>query len=197
MKPAPTFQNNRDRLVYLLAEYKLLIGGMLVGAAVLFAYYQPQLPTLPTWIPAIAVGWLVLAIPCYLVGAKIARWLRRRNWVEVHHVNAVEDTTEKYYRDVYDHVVQLVELNETYRDLVTGARDIYLNSLSMSTNEVMKTLTVVATIVLPLTFVAGVYGMNFETMPELSWPHAYYTVMLGMAGIAGVMVLYFRREGWL
>jgi len=97
MKPAPTFQNNRDRLVYLLAEYKLLIGGMLVGAAVLFAYYQPQLPTLPTWIPAVAVGWLVLAIPCYLVGAKIARWLRRRNWVEVHHVNAVEDTTEKYY----------------------------------------------------------------------------------------------------
>ncbi len=70
---------------------------MLVGAAVLFAYYQPLLPTLPTWIPAIAVGWLVLAIRCDLVGAKIARWLRRRNWVEVHHVNAVEDTTEKYY----------------------------------------------------------------------------------------------------
>ncbi|WP_440990231.1 magnesium/cobalt transporter CorA [Haloarchaeobius baliensis] len=109
----------------------------------------------------------------------------------------VDEATEKYYRDVYDHVVQLVELNETYRDLVTGARDIYLNSLSMSTNEVMKTLTVVATIVLPLTFVVGVYGMNFERMPELAWPYAYHAVMLGMGGIAGVMVLYFRREGWL
>jgi len=83
----------------------------------------------------------------------------------------VSEEAEKYYRDVYDHLVQLVDLVETYRDLTSGARDIYLNSLSMSTNEVMKKLTVVATIVLPLTFIAGVYGMNF----------------------AG----YFRQEGWL
>ncbi|MBX0325582.1 hypothetical protein EGH21_21390 [Halomicroarcula sp. F13] len=95
--PAPTFQNNRDRLTYLLAEYKFLVGGMFVGAIGLVAYYQPQAPTLPTWIPAVLVGWLVFAIPCYLVGAKIARWLRQRNWVEVHHVNAVDDTVEKYY----------------------------------------------------------------------------------------------------
>jgi magnesium transporter len=113
----------------------------------------------------------------------------------------VHPDTEKYYRDVYDHVVQLVDLVETYRDLASGARDIYLNALSMSTNEVMKRLTVVATIVLPLTFVVGVYGMNFAggpfNMPELGWTYGYPAVMLGMALVAATLVAYFRREEWL
>lgn len=116
-------------------------------------------------------------------------------------VDLVSDTHEKYFRDVHDHVVQVVELVETYRDLVAGTRDIYLNSLSMSTNEVMKRLTVVATIILPLTFVVGVYGMNFSNspynMPELEWTFGYPAVMLGMLGVAVVLVGYFRREGWL
>jgi len=131
--------------------------------------------------------------------------LRRVVWPTRDAVNAlsrgdadqVAEATEKYYRDVYDHLVQLVELTETYRDLTAGARDIYLNTLSQSTNEVMRRLTVVATIVLPLTFVAGVFGMNFESMPELGWPYAYHATMLGMGGIALVLVAYFRREGWL
>ncbi|WP_435358104.1 magnesium/cobalt transporter CorA [Haloarchaeobius sp. DFWS5] len=109
----------------------------------------------------------------------------------------IEERHEKYFRDVYDNLIQLVELTETYRDLVTGARDIYLNSLSMQMNEVMKTLTVVATIILPLTFVVGVYGMNFQTMPELQWEYAYHATMLGMALISAILVVYFRREGWL
>jgi len=113
----------------------------------------------------------------------------------------VRTTTEKYFRDVYDHVVQLVDLTETYRELAGGARDIYLNALSVSTNEVMKTLTVVATIVLPLTLVVGVFGMNFAggpyNMPELGWRFGYPAVMAGMAGIAGVMLWHFRRQGWL
>jgi magnesium transporter len=108
----------------------------------------------------------------------------------------VAETAEKYYRDAYGHVVELVELVETYRDLARGARDIYLNSLSTSTNEVMKALTVVATIVLPLTFVVGVYGMNVD-MPELGWEHTYAAIWLGMVGVVAVMVTYFRREGWL
>jgi magnesium transporter len=116
-------------------------------------------------------------------------------------VDVVSDDHEKYFRDVHDHVVQVVELVETYRDLVAGTRDIYLNSLSMSTNEVMKRLTVVATIILPLTFVVGVYGMNFENsaynMPELQWTFGYPAVMLGMLGVTVVLVGYFRREGWL
>ncbi|MFB6121040.1 MAG: magnesium/cobalt transporter CorA [Halobacteriaceae archaeon] len=109
----------------------------------------------------------------------------------------VDETTEKYYGDVYDHLVQLVDLAETYRDLTSGARDIYLNVLSMSTNEVMKRLTVVATIILPLTFVAGIYGMNFETMPELGWRYAYPASLLGMLGVAAILLAYFRREDWL
>jgi magnesium transporter len=113
----------------------------------------------------------------------------------------VEESTEKYYRDVYDHLVQHVELVETYRDLASGARDIYLNTLSQSTNEVMKRLTVVATIILPLTFVVGVYGMNFGdspfNMPELGWRFGYPAVLLGMTLTAAAMLQYFRSEGWL
>ncbi|WP_101297230.1 magnesium/cobalt transporter CorA [Halegenticoccus soli] len=113
----------------------------------------------------------------------------------------IREPTEKYYRDVYDHLVQLVDLTETYRDLARGARDIYLNTLSQSTNEVMKRLTVVATVILPLTFVVGVYGMNFGgssyNMPELGWEFGYPAVMLGMATVALIMLSYFRREGWL
>ena len=110
-------------------------------------------------------------------------------------------STEKYFRDVYDHLVQLVDLTETYRDLARGARDIYLNSLSQSTNEVMKTLTVVATLVLPLTFIVGVYGMNFSggpfNMPELGWRFGYPAVMVGMASVTVVLLAYFRQERWL
>lgn len=113
----------------------------------------------------------------------------------------VQESTERYYRDVYDHLVQLVELVVTYRDLAAGSRDIYLNTLSQSTNEVMKRLTVVATIVLPLTFVAGIYGMNFAdspyNMPELGWTFGYPAVLLGMLGTAIVMLAYFRQEDWL
>jgi len=113
----------------------------------------------------------------------------------------IDPSVEKYYRDVYDHLVELVELTETYRDLAAGAREVYLNALSASTNEVMKTLTVVATIVLPLTLVVGVFGMNFAdspyNMPELAWTFGYPATMVGMLGVAIVMIAYFRRAGWL
>lgn len=109
----------------------------------------------------------------------------------------IDEETEKYFRDVHDHLIQQVDLVQTYRDLVTGARDIYLTVLSMSTNEVMKRLTVVATIVLPMTVVVGVYGMNFETMPELAWQYGYPAVLLGMLGMSAILIWYFRREDWL
>ncbi|MFC7155038.1 magnesium/cobalt transporter CorA [Halomarina halobia] len=113
----------------------------------------------------------------------------------------VRPEMEKYFRDVYDHLVHIVDLTETYRDLTSGARDIYLNTLSQSTNEVMKTLTVVATIFLPLTFIAGVYGMNFGdsrfNMPELAWPLGYPAVMVGMLLVALVMLIYFREREYL
>jgi magnesium transporter len=113
----------------------------------------------------------------------------------------VDDKNEKYFRDVYDHLVQVVDLIETYRDLTGGSRDIYLNAVSQSTNDVMKTLTVVATIFIPLTFVVGVYGMNFSdtpfAMPELHWTYGYPAVMIGMTLLAGVMLAHFRRQNWI
>jgi magnesium transporter len=113
----------------------------------------------------------------------------------------VHAETEKYYRDVYDHLVQVVDLTETYRDLASGARDIYLNTLSQSTNEVTKALTVVATIFIPLTFIAGVYGMNFAggplAMPELGWTYGYPAVMAGMGLVGAVLLVSFRRRGWI
>jgi len=113
----------------------------------------------------------------------------------------VADANEKYFRDVYDHLVQVVDLIETYRDLTGGSRDIYLNAVSQSTNEVMKTLTVVATIFIPLTFVVGVYGMNFAdspfAMPELYWTYGYPAVMIGMGILAGMMLVHFRRQDWV
>jgi magnesium transporter len=109
----------------------------------------------------------------------------------------VSESSEKYFRDVYDHLIQVVDLIETYRDLASGARDIYLNTVAQSTNEVMKVLTVIATIFLPLTFVVGVYGMNFETMPELGWTFGYPAIMLGMALIALLMLWYFREQGYV
>jgi len=116
----------------------------------------------------------------------------------------IQPETEKYFRDVANHLVQVVDLIETYRDLTSGTRDIYLNTLSQSTNEVMKALTVVATIFIPLTFVVGVYGMNFVggpdaplNMPELAWAYGYPAVMLGMAAMVVVLLWYFRHREWL
>ncbi|GGK76490.1 magnesium/cobalt transporter CorA [Haloarcula sebkhae] len=113
----------------------------------------------------------------------------------------IQPQTEKYFRDVYDHLVQIVDLTETYRDLVAGARDIYLNTVSQSTNEVMKVLTVVATIFIPLTFVVGVYGMNFAdspyNMPELGWAFGYPAVMIGMVTVVAVLLGHFRQRDYL
>jgi len=92
----PTFDSWQDRVVYLLAEYKILIMGLLLGIIGLVVYYQPQAPDLPDWIPAVLAGWVLLGMPCYLTGLKIARWLHRRNWDTVFHINAVTGEREKY-----------------------------------------------------------------------------------------------------
>jgi magnesium transporter len=115
----------------------------------------------------------------------------------------ITDNTRVYLRDCYDHAVQLIELLENYRELVSGLMDVYLSSVSHRMNEIMKVLTIIATIFIPLTFIAGVYGMNFNTaasplnMPELNWYLGYPLCVLLMAGVALGMLLYFRRLGWL
>ena len=109
----------------------------------------------------------------------------------------IEESTGVYLRDVYDHTIQVIDTVESFRDMVSGMLDIYLSSISNRMNAVMKVLTIIATIFIPLTFVAGIYGMNFEYMPELKWHWGYATVWLVMLVVAGVMILYFKRKKWL
>ena len=105
--------------------------------------------------------------------------------------------TRPYLRDIYDHIIQVIDMVETYRDLVAGMLDIYLSSISYRLNEVMKVLTIISTLFIPLTFIAGVYGMNFESMPGLHWEYGFYAVGTLMAAIALVMVKFFRIKKWL
>jgi magnesium transporter len=102
-----------------------------------------------------------------------------------------------FLRDTYDHSVQLLDLVETSRDLASAILEIHLSTVNNRMNEVMKTLTVMASIFIPLTFLAGVYGMNFRYMPELAWRWAYPSFWLAMLGIAALLLLWFRRRGWL
>lgn len=102
-----------------------------------------------------------------------------------------------YLRDVYDHTIQVIDAIETFRDILSGMLDIYLSSISNRMNEVMKVLTIIATIFIPLTLVAGVYGMNFRFMPELESQWGYPVVLLCMFVIGVIMLIYFRKKQWL
>jgi magnesium transporter len=131
--------------------------------------------------------------------------LRRSAWPQREVVNAlsrdesglVRQETKAFLRDCYDHTVQIMDLIESYRDVTTGMMDLYLSSLGIRTNEIMRVLTVVTTIFIPLTFIVGVYGMNFENMPELKTRHGYFIVLAGMAAVAIGMLLFFKRKRWL
>lgn len=109
----------------------------------------------------------------------------------------IGDTTQIYLRDVYDHTIQVVDTIETFRDMVSGMLDVYLSSVSNRMNEVMKVLTIIATVFIPLTFIAGVYGMNFQYMPELGWRWSYPAVWAVMLIVGVTMFMYFRKKGWL
>lgn len=115
----------------------------------------------------------------------------------------ISDENRVYYRDSYDHSIQIMDLLETYRDMATGLLDIYLSSVSYRLNEIMRVLTVIATIFIPLTFIVGVYGMNFANadspwaMPELRWYYGYPLVWLAMGVIVAVMLAFFRRRKWV
>jgi magnesium transporter len=109
----------------------------------------------------------------------------------------IHETTGAYLRDVYDHTIQIIDTVESYRDMISGMVDLYLSSISNKMNEVMKVLTIFASIFIPLTFVAGVYGMNFEFMPELTWRWGYFALLGFMALIGVSLVVYFKRKRWL
>jgi len=118
------------------------------------------------------------------------------NGLERSGTDLIEDAVLFYLRDVYDHAVQIIDTIETLRDMLSGMLDIYLSSISNRINEVMKVLTIIATIFIPLTFIAGVYGMNFKHMPELEWRYGYFVVVSGMMIIGIVMLLSFKRKKW-
>jgi magnesium transporter len=109
----------------------------------------------------------------------------------------VDDSTKVYLRDVHDHSYQLIDTVEILRDIASGMRDLYLSSMSQKTNEVMKLLTIMASIFIPLTFIAGVYGMNFNYMPELIQPWGYPAALLFMLAVALGLLWFFRRKGWI
>lgn len=109
----------------------------------------------------------------------------------------IQDSTIIYLKDIYDHTIQVSEIIETLRDILSGMLDIYLSSVSNRMNEVMKLLTIIATIFIPLTFIAGVYGMNFKYMPELEWPFGYFMVLAVMLGVLIFMLGYFRKKKWI
>jgi magnesium transporter len=109
----------------------------------------------------------------------------------------IQETTHIFLRDVYDHTIQVIDTIESFRDLLSGLSDLYLSTVSNRMNEVMKFLTIIATIFIPLTFVAGIYGMNFEFMPELKWPWAYPALWLLLIMISVSMLFWLKRKNWL
>lgn len=109
----------------------------------------------------------------------------------------VRDSTRKYLRDVYNHTVQVMDNIEGLRDMVGGMLDTYLSSVSNKMNEVMKTLTIIASIFIPITFIAGIYGTNFEHIPELSWEGSYFAMLASMVVIVAVMMVWFKKRSWL
>lgn len=109
----------------------------------------------------------------------------------------INKATLKYLRDVYDHTIQIIDTVETFRDMLSGMHDTYLTNISNRMNEIMKVLTIIATIFIPMTFIAGIYGMNFKFMPELEWHGGYFVVWGVVIAIAVIMIIFFRRKKWL
>lgn len=132
-------------------------------------------------------------------------FLRRSVWplrevigsIERGESSLIKGSTNIYLRDVYDHTIQVIDTIETFRDILSGMLDIYLSSVSNRLNAVMKVLTIIATIFMPLTFIAGIYGMNFKYMPELEWRLGYPVILLTMVSIGVLMLVSFRKKKWL
>jgi len=109
----------------------------------------------------------------------------------------IGEGTRVYLRDLSDHVIQVIDTMEIFRDTVSGLQDLYMSAVGNRMNEIMKVLTIMASIFIPLTFIAGIYGMNFEKMPELHWKYGYWFTWLIMIVVAASLLIYFRRKKWI
>jgi magnesium transporter len=134
-----------------------------------------------------------------------ANFLRKHIWpvremlhsLQRHEEGLLSKDTRVYLNDAYDHCIQVMDNLETYRDMIANLMDLYLSNLSFKMNEVMKTLTIIATIFIPITFITSLYGMNFQYMPELHWKYGYFAVVGIIVAISCIMLIYFKRKGWL
>ncbi|MGZ4047814.1 MAG: magnesium/cobalt transporter CorA, partial [Bacteroidia bacterium] len=134
-----------------------------------------------------------------MIFVRKAVWPMREliNNMERSETELIKPSTDIYLRDIHDHTIRVIDTVETYRDLLSGMMDIYLSSVSNKMNEVMKVLTIITTIFVPVTFIAGVYGMNFDNMPELHTSWAYGAVWVVMIVIIISLIIYFKRRKWL
>ena len=119
------------------------------------------------------------------------------NRIEKTDTTLIEPRTQNYIRDLYDHIIQVSESVEIYREMIWGLMDMYMTTISNKMNEVMKVLTIMASIFIPLTFMAGIYGMNFEYIPELKLEYGYFYLWGAMIIVFFVMIWYFKRKRWL
>lgn len=151
-------------------------------------YFDPQRKTLNK-IQDVKKELIYIRKAIYPIREAIAKLMRNEYAL-------ISESTRKYLNDVYDHTIQIIDTYETYRDLTSNLMDMYMTTISHRLNEVMKVLTVISTIFIPLTFLAGVYGMNFQYMPELTWRYGYFVVLGIMGVIVITMITYFKRKGW-
>jgi magnesium transporter len=112
-------------------------------------------------------------------------------------ITLITPAVQPFLRDLYDHTIQIIDTVETYRDVITGLLDLYLSSISNRMNEIMKVLTIMSTLFIPLTFLVGVYGMNFDYLPELHWRWGYFALWGVMLSSVAGMFVFFRRKGWV
>jgi magnesium transporter len=134
-----------------------------------------------------------------LLSLRRAAWPLREAMTTLYRepIPLIDEEERIYLRDCYDHMVQIIDLLENYRDVASGLMEVYLSSISNRTNEIMKVLTVISAVFIPLTLVAGIYGMNFKYMPELEWYGGYPFALGIMAVVAVLLLLWFRKKGWL
>jgi magnesium transporter len=158
-------------------------------------HYEEQLPLQPT--PEILQA--IYDLKRELVYFRKQVWPIREvlNTWQKAESSIIEEANKVFIRDVYDHTIQVIDTIESFRDIITGVMDLYLSTVSNKMNEVMKVLTIMATIFIPLTFIAGIYGMNFKYMPELEWKWSYPVLWIVLIAIFLGMMFYFKRKKWL
>lgn len=134
-----------------------------------------------------------------LIGTRNVLWPMRNtiSGISKNEYEIIAGNTIYYFRDVYDNIIQIIDINESYREVASSMLEIYLSSIGNKTNDVMKVLTIYSTIFIPLTFLTGIYGMNFKYMPELYWEYAYLSFWIISIIITIYSVMFFKKKGWI